>query len=293
MTEWLKVREPSAASNRKRRPFLRDRNAGLPIAIQRDIPSAVSCPQRAITVHNGTLFFRVSYVKRILRYVIFLRPSIARVSTTDQDHRHQDRVKPPRSGGSSMTRFWLTRASFAWLFSTIILGRRAPRSAAGCFDQLRAIRCWWFRWVDRLGRHYTDVVDTVREFMPEAVIVSGHQLDGVQMDRPTDPHADSFCCAVCADCIMAATAQSPSRGHSQRNVLASTTKRLPEHVSYRGRKPSYTREQLIVSSCAVHHRLILLAVPNRQSRASDKQQTIFRVRQPCRCQDCAGGVGEC
>src|SRR5271163_3026906 len=39
------------------------------------------------------------------------------------------------------------------------------------FDMLRKGDTLVVRWVDRLGRNYTDVVDTIREFMRRGVIV--------------------------------------------------------------------------------------------------------------------------
>jgi Resolvase, N terminal domain len=54
------------------------------------------------------------------------------------------------------------------------------------FDMLRAGDTLVVRWVDRLGRNYTDVVDTLREFMRCGVIIktviNGTTFDGSTTD---------------------------------------------------------------------------------------------------------------
>ena len=54
------------------------------------------------------------------------------------------------------------------------------------FDMLRAGDTLVVRWVDRLGRNYTDVVDTIRKFMRRGVIIktviNGMTFDGSTAD---------------------------------------------------------------------------------------------------------------
>jgi DNA invertase Pin-like site-specific DNA recombinase len=49
------------------------------------------------------------------------------------------------------------------------------------FDMLRTGDMLIVRWVDRLGRNYTDVVDTIREFMRRGVIYQdGDKRDDIR-----------------------------------------------------------------------------------------------------------------
>jgi putative DNA-invertase from lambdoid prophage Rac len=73
------------------------------------------------------------------------------------------------------------------------------------FDMLRSGDTLVVRWVDRLGRNYTDVVDTIREFMRRGVVIKT-VINGMTFDGST---ADPMQCAVRDALIafMAATAQ--------------------------------------------------------------------------------------
>jgi putative DNA-invertase from lambdoid prophage Rac len=59
------------------------------------------------------------------------------------------------------------------------------------FDMLRRGDVLVVRWVDRLGRNYTDVVDTIREFMRRGVIIktviNGMVFDGSTSARYVTP----------------------------------------------------------------------------------------------------------
>jgi DNA invertase Pin-like site-specific DNA recombinase len=54
------------------------------------------------------------------------------------------------------------------------------------FDMLRAGDTLVVRWVDRLGRNYTDVVDTMREFMRYGVIITHQRHDVRWQDHGAD-----------------------------------------------------------------------------------------------------------
>src|SRR3954464_8158079 len=79
------------------------------------------------------------------------------------------------------------------------------------FDMLRAGDTLVVRWVDRLGRNYQDVCDTIREFMRRGVVVrtviNGMTFDGAT----TNPIQQAVRDALIA--FMAATAPGPGRGH--------------------------------------------------------------------------------
>jgi putative DNA-invertase from lambdoid prophage Rac len=55
------------------------------------------------------------------------------------------------------------------------------------FDMLRSGETLMLRWVDRLGRNYADVCDTIREFLRRGVVIrtviNGLAFDGATTDR--------------------------------------------------------------------------------------------------------------
>src|SRR3954454_7812872 len=73
------------------------------------------------------------------------------------------------------------------------------------FDVLRSGDCLVVRWVDRLGRNYADVCDTIREFMRRGVVIRTI-INGITFDGATkDPMQQAVRDALIA--FMAATAQ--------------------------------------------------------------------------------------
>lgn len=110
------------------------------------------------------------------------------------------------------------------------------------FDLLRAGDTLVVRWVDRLGRNYEDVVETIREFMRRGVVirtvVNGMTFDGAT----TDPIQKAVRDALIA--FMAATAQAQSEATKAAQRAGIDHRKAAEDGGYRGRKPSFTRKQL-------------------------------------------------
>ena len=78
------------------------------------------------------------------------------------------------------------------------------------FDLLRAGDTLVVRWVDRLGRNYADVSDTIREFMRRGVVIRT-VINNMTFDGATkEPMRQAVRDALIA--FMAATAQATSRG---------------------------------------------------------------------------------
>jgi putative DNA-invertase from lambdoid prophage Rac len=143
------------------------------------------------------------------------------------------------------------------------------------FDMLRAGDTLVVRWLDRLGRNYEDVCDTVREFMKRGVIVKT-VINSMVFDGSTK---DPMKCAV-RDALLAfmsATAQAQAEATKSAQRAGIDHKRRVEPTAYRGRKPSYTREQL-------DRVLAALAAPNPPSLSvlaeaeGLTKQTVFRVK---------------
>jgi putative DNA-invertase from lambdoid prophage Rac len=160
----------------------------------------------------------------------------ARVSTVDQNIEHQhtqaevagfkiDQVLADHGVSGVIT-----------LFADRPNGRRL-------FDMLRRGDTLLVRWVDRLGRNYGDVRDTIQEFMRRGVVVRT-VINNLTFDgATTDPMQQAVRDALIG--FLAATAQANAEAikEAQRGGIAHA-KAKEGDIKYRGRKPSFTRDQL-------------------------------------------------
>jgi len=109
------------------------------------------------------------------------------------------------------------------------------------YDMLRAGDVLVVRWVDRLGRNYQDVCDTIREFMRRGVVIKTI-INGMTFDGATkDPMQQAVRDALIA--FMAATAQAQAEA-TKAAQTAGIEHAKAQGDRYKGRKPSYTRDQL-------------------------------------------------
>lgn len=110
------------------------------------------------------------------------------------------------------------------------------------FDMLRYGDILVVRWVDRLGRNYADVTDTMREFIRRGVVIRTI-INGMIFDGSTkDPMQMAVRDALIA--FMAATAQAQAEATKEAQQAAIDQLKARDDGSYKGRKPSYTRKQL-------------------------------------------------
>ena len=110
------------------------------------------------------------------------------------------------------------------------------------FDILRAGDTLVVRWVDRLGRNYTDVVDTIREFMRRGVVIKT-VINGMTFDgSTTDPMQQAVRNALIT--FMAATAQAQAEATKSAQRAGIDHSRMVKHNAYLGGKPSYDRAAL-------------------------------------------------
>lgn len=110
------------------------------------------------------------------------------------------------------------------------------------FDLLRRGDTLIVRWVDRLGRNYEDVTETIRAFMRKGVVVRTVINTQVFDGATTDPMQAAVRDALIAFMAATAQAQAEATKEAQRAGIAGAREREPE--KYLGRKPSYTAEQL-------------------------------------------------
>ncbi|WP_299960360.1 recombinase family protein [uncultured Roseobacter sp.] len=158
----------------------------------------------------------------------------ARVSTVEQNLDHQrsqaekagftiDRVVADH-GESGVTTRLLERPE----------GRRLP-------DILREGDTLVVRWVDRLGRNYQDVTDTIREFMRRGVIIRT-VINNMTFDGATkDPMQEAVRDALIG--FMAATAQAQAEATKEAQRAGIEAKK-GNPKKYRGKKPSFDRDQM-------------------------------------------------
>jgi len=160
----------------------------------------------------------------------------ARVSTSEQTIEHQ-RTQAEKAGFKLDQVVWDEGVSGV---STKLAERPQGRRL---FDLLRNGDTLVVRWVDRLGRNYQDICDTIREFMRRGVVIRT-VINGITFDGATK---DAMQCAIRDALIafMAATAQAQSEAtkEAQRAGIAHA-KANGDGRAYKGRKPSYSRKQL-------------------------------------------------
>jgi putative DNA-invertase from lambdoid prophage Rac len=156
----------------------------------------------------------------------------ARVSTTEQTTAHQ-RTQAEQAG------FKIDKVVTDEGISGVSTRLAERPEGKRLFDMLRAGDILVVRWVDRLGRNYTDVVDTIREFMRRGVIVKT-VINGMTFDGSSkDPMQQAVRDALIA--FMAATAQAQAEATKSAQRAGIDHKRHAQPNAYLGRKPSYDR----------------------------------------------------
>src|SRR4051794_15637697 len=122
----------------------------------------------------------------------------ARVSTADQTIEHQE--KQARDTG-----FVIDRVVADYGVSGVSTRLSERSEGKRLFDLLRAGDVLVVRWVDRLGRNYADVTETMREFMRRGVVIKTI-INRMTFDGATsDPMQQAVRDALMA--FMAASAQ--------------------------------------------------------------------------------------
>ena len=159
----------------------------------------------------------------------------ARVSTTEQTIAHQ-RSHAEAAG----FRFDAVIADHGISGVSTALAER-PQGRR-LFDMLRHGDTLVVRWVDRLGRNYADVTDTIREFMRRGVVIRT-VINGLTFDGATQ---DPMQCAVRDALIafMAATAQAQAEAAKEAQKAGIAHAKASGEAAYLGRKPSYDHATL-------------------------------------------------
>jgi putative DNA-invertase from lambdoid prophage Rac len=142
------------------------------------------------------------------------------------------------------------------------------------FDKLRSGDTLVVRWLDRLGRNYDDVCDTIREFMKRGVVVRT-VINGFTFDGATkDPVQKAIRDALIAFMAATAQAQAEATKAAQRAGIA----HAKEHDSraYLGRKPSYTRKQYDHARTLLAQEAVGIARVAKETGLT--RQTVYRMK---------------
>ncbi|WP_114011593.1 recombinase family protein [Cohaesibacter intestini] len=109
------------------------------------------------------------------------------------------------------------------------------------FDMLRHGDTLVVRWVDRLGRNYDDVTDTMRLLLRKGVVIKT-VINGMTFDGSTDdPMQEAVRDALIAFMAAMAQAETETRKAAQKAGIEAAKQKADK---YRGRKPTYSRDQL-------------------------------------------------
>jgi putative DNA-invertase from lambdoid prophage Rac len=192
----------------------------------------------------------------------------ARVSTTEQTTAHQ--LTQAEHAGFKIDKV-VADEGISGVSTTLAERPEGKR----LFDMLGTGDTLVVRWVDRLGRNYTDVVDTIREFMRRGVII-GTVINGMTFDgSTTDPMQQAVRDALIA--FMAATAQAHAEAKSAQRAGIDHSRML-KPSAYLGRKPSYDR----ATFGRIRRALDNASPPSLSVIAKAEglsKQTVFRLKQ--------------
>jgi putative DNA-invertase from lambdoid prophage Rac len=189
----------------------------------------------------------------------------ARVSTTDQNPDHQ--AIQARSAGFAIDMVVSDHGVSG--VSTKLAERPQGKRL---FDLLQPGDTLVVRWVDRLGRNYQDVTDTIREFMRRGVVIKT-VINGMTFDGATsDPIQQAVRDALIAFMAATAQAQAEATKEAQRAGIAATKDATGKYL---GKKPSFDRKTLTI----VQDMLAVGAGTTHIAKAAGlTRQTVIRIR---------------
>jgi DNA invertase Pin-like site-specific DNA recombinase len=142
------------------------------------------------------------------------------------------------------------------------------------FDMLRAGDILVVRWVDRLGRNYRDVTDTIREFMRRGIIIKT-VINNMTFDGATkDPMQQAVRDALIAFMAASAQAQAEATKEAQRAGIAHA-KQNDDGTKFRGRKPTFTFDTLALVQELLSQGTGIAEIAKTTGLA---RQTVYRIR---------------
>ena len=142
------------------------------------------------------------------------------------------------------------------------------------FDILREGDILVVRWIDRLGRNYQDVTDTVREFIRRGIrietVINRMTFDGTTTNPIEQAVRDSLIA------FMAATAQAQAEVTKEAQKAGIAHAQANDNgTKYRGRKPTFTCDQFTRVRELLNQGLGVSAVAKTVGL---KRQSIYRIQ---------------
>ena len=160
----------------------------------------------------------------------------SRVSTSEQTSDHQ--LEQARKAGFQIDQVVTDHGTSG--VTTKLAEREGGKRL---FDMLREGDTLVVRWVDRLGRNYQDVTDTIREFIRRGVtiktVINGMVFDGTT----TDPTQKAIRDALIGFMAAMAEAQAEATKEAQRAGIEHHKAASPE--KFKGRKPTFDRAKFV------------------------------------------------
>lgn len=148
------------------------------------------------------------------------------------------------------------------------------RTPPGLFDILREGDILVVRWIDRLGRNYQDVTDTVREFIRRGIrietVINRMSFDGTTTDPMKQAIRDSLIA------FMAATAQAQAEvtKEAQKAGIAHAQAH-DDGTKYRGRKPSFSCDQFAAARQLLSQGIGVSAIAKTTGLT---RQSVYRIQ---------------
>jgi putative DNA-invertase from lambdoid prophage Rac len=191
----------------------------------------------------------------------------ARVSTAEQTVEHQE--AQARAAGFAIDDV-VADNGVSGLHTRLVERPEGRR----LFDKLRRGDVLVVRWVDRLGRNYEDVCDTIREFMRRGVVIKT-VINGMTFDGATkDPIQKAVRDALIAFMSATAQAQAEATKAAQRAGIAHA--KANDDRAYLGRKPSFTRDQLNKVRAMLGQQAVGIAQIAKETGLT--RQTVYRIK---------------
>lgn len=190
----------------------------------------------------------------------------ARVSTAEQTLDHQ-RTQAERSG------FKIDEVVADDGVSGVSTRLCERKEGKRLYDKLREGDVLVVRWVDRLGRNYADVTEVIRHFIQRGVVIRT-VINNMTFDGATsDPMQMAVRDALIAFLAATAQAQAEATREAQQAGIFHA-KGNPQ--KYRGRKPTYTREQV---DAVLEMLGTITNVTEVADRAGLSRQTVLRIKE--------------
>ena len=141
------------------------------------------------------------------------------------------------------------------------------------FDMLRSGDTLVVRWVDRLGRNYADVTDTIKTFLRRGVVIRT-VINNMTFDGSTkNPMQMAMRDAMIA--FMAGMSQAQAEATKEAQKAGISSAKAKDEEAYKGRKPSFTRQQMetVLNLSAKGTAVSTIAQLSGLSR-----QTVYRIK---------------